>query len=37
MITKTETRIQRQKDKVAKTPNKHISWRERRSTTRTYN
>ena len=31
MITKTETRLQRQKDKVSKTTNKHISWREKRS------
>lgn len=35
MITKTETRWQRQKDNVKKAvPNKHVTWKEKRSTSR---
>lgn len=38
MITKTETRWQRQKDNVKKAvPNKHVTWKEKRSTSRQNN
>lgn len=36
MITKTETRHQRQKDNLKKAvPNKHVTWNDKRSTSRT--
>lgn len=35
MVTKTETRHQRSKDNLPKAkPNKHITWKEKRTTSR---
>jgi hypothetical protein len=34
MITKTETRLQKTKERISKKPiNKHLSWRNKRTTT----